>query len=209
MKKWNKKRWIKSYAQEIPHWARTLAPSKLAMIFLRAVKKNKLTDGEVLEIGCGNGRDSIFFAQNSLRAVGVDVSEVAVRLAKKNTECLRVKNVKFRVADAEKLPFAAARFFAVYSIAVLHSTNLRKSIGEVVRVLKPGGIAVLHIWQRTVFLKKGKTQEQCSPEKLKMILGKLPVKITRMKSGVAVKEVDCPESSDAHRHYSIFFEIKK
>ena len=38
-----------------------------------------LAHDAVLEIGCGNGRDSYFFAQQGLHVVGVDASQVAIR----------------------------------------------------------------------------------------------------------------------------------
>ena len=45
----------------------------------------KLRGGAVLELGCGNGRDSLFFLQNGLRVTGVDASDNAIRQLQKDT----------------------------------------------------------------------------------------------------------------------------
>ncbi|MBC8043267.1 MAG: class I SAM-dependent methyltransferase, partial [Rhizobacter sp.] len=108
----------------------------------------------LLEIGCGLGTDLLQFARAGAITTGVDLTEESVALAKKRFELYGVPG-DFQVADAEKLPFAADSFDAVYSFGVLHHTpDTQKAIDEVYRVLKPGGKIVimlyhkqsLHVW---------------------------------------------------------------
>ncbi|GAH19767.1 unnamed protein product, partial [marine sediment metagenome] len=53
--------WEEAYSEDPPHWAVDLTPSLFAQDFTKEMADRKLKS--VLEIGCGNGRDSIFFAR--------------------------------------------------------------------------------------------------------------------------------------------------
>jgi len=105
-----------------------------------------IKDGDrVLDLGCGNGRLIELFAGKSIDYLGVDNSENLLNVAKK-----RYPNNNFLLADALNLPLTDNSFDAIFSIAVLHhipSRNLRiKFLKEAKRVLKPGGILVLTVW---------------------------------------------------------------
>lgn len=208
MAQMTKRRWIKSYSgkKTPPHWALSQQPSKLAKNFLRVVKK-----GRVLEIGCGNGRDSLFFAQHGLNVSAIDLSAGAIKLARENSRKLKAGGkVSFKKADAEKLPFPAGIFNNIYSIGVLHSTNLDKSFAEIARVLKPGGVALLHLWQKTQFLKTKKTEILCSPAKLKLAIKKLPFKIISFRDSVTTGKTDYEEGGkNPHRHFAVIVKLKK
>ncbi|MBA7591990.1 hypothetical protein ES708_34161 [subsurface metagenome] len=55
------------------------------------------------------------------------------------------------MANAEKLPFKDGQFGAVFSLSVLHATDLLKSMPEVKRVLAPDGLAFVYIYGDTKF----------------------------------------------------------
>lgn len=102
----------------------------------------KLSGGErILEIGCGNGRDSRYFALNGFSVVATDFSDVAVA---KSSETNSYDNLQFSVLDVrDKLPFADGEFDVVYSSLALHyfTDDMTKDIFcELHRVLKPGGM---------------------------------------------------------------------
>lgn len=112
----------------------------------------------MLEIGCGNGRDSIAFGKVGYRVTGIDISPVAVKIAKKNN---KLKNVTFEVGDAEKLRFTDEEFNLVYSLSVLHSTNLGKSLKEVSRVLVLNGLVLLFLYVKTIYTDdEGKVEDE-------------------------------------------------
>ena len=50
------------------------SPSDFARFVLQYMEEHK----KIMDIGCGNGRDSIFFAENGLEVTGVDASEEAI-----------------------------------------------------------------------------------------------------------------------------------
>ena len=102
----------------------------------------------VLEIGCGLGTDGAQFALAGANYIGVDLTEASVELARKKFELSGLPG-EFRVADAEKLDFAADSFDLVYSHGVLHHTpDTKQSVSEIHRVLKPGGRAVVMLYHR-------------------------------------------------------------
>lgn len=149
------KEWEKEYSKETPHWAEDRDPSEFVQDFAVELKKRKAKS--VLEIGCGNGRDSIFLAKAGFDVTAVDVAPSAIELAEANIKKAEVK-VRTKVANAEKLPFRDKEFNAVFSLSVLHATDLDKSLAEVSRVLKPGGYAFIYIYGNTQFA-DGKEEE--------------------------------------------------
>jgi tRNA (uracil-5-)-methyltransferase TRM9 len=106
-------------------------------------------DGDrVLDFGCGNGRLLELFGEKKIDYVGVDVSEKLIEIAKqKHVQ----ENITFqKISGQGTLALPDDYFNAVYSIAVFHhlpSEEHRKEItAELFRVLKPGGRAVIAVW---------------------------------------------------------------
>ena len=148
-------KWKAEYAKGTPHWAEDLEPSQFAKDFAKIMKAHKTAS--VLEIGCGNGRDSIHFAKSGFDVSSIDIVPKAIELAKKNAKKSKV-DIAFEVANVEKLPFDDVSFGAAFSLSVLHSTDLKKSLPEVHRVLEIGAVAFIHIYGDTQF-ENGKANE--------------------------------------------------
>jgi glycosyltransferase involved in cell wall biosynthesis/ubiquinone/menaquinone biosynthesis C-methylase UbiE len=101
---------------------------------------------EVLEIGGGMGTDLSQFAKHGAIVTDVDLSEGHLKLAQENFR-LRGLTGRFVHHDAESLPFETDRFDLVYSNGVLHHTpNTSRAVGEILRVLKPGGRAIVMVY---------------------------------------------------------------
>lgn len=95
---------------------------------------------EVLEIGCGTGRDLIRFMHQGANVYGIDFSEKSVVLARERLRVFGFDTRHIIMGDAEALPFFGNQFDFVYSWGVLHHTpNIEKAISEMYRVLKPSG----------------------------------------------------------------------
>src|SRR5438874_11429380 len=102
----------------------------------------------VLEIGCGVGTDGLQFARAGATYTGVDLTEAAVDLARKNFESAGMPG-EFRVSDAEKLDFPDESFDIVYSHGVLHHTpDIEQAVREIHRVLKRDGRAIVMLYHR-------------------------------------------------------------
>jgi len=148
MPEMNPTKWEAEYAKGTPHWAKDMEPSEFAKEFAGEIEKREART--VLEIGSGNGRDSIFFAKKGFKVSAVDVSSSAIELAKSNIEKMKI-DVDIQEANAESLPFLNGNFDGVFSLSVLHSTNLKNSIPEVYRVLKSKGYALIYIYSDTQY----------------------------------------------------------
>lgn len=103
---------------------------------------------KVLEIGCGNGADGVMFAKHGADYTGVDLTEAAVEATRKHFDAAGLTGT-FQIENAERLSLADERFDLVYSYGVLHHTpNPATAIGEVYRVLKPGGRAIVMLYHK-------------------------------------------------------------
>lgn len=94
----------------------------------------------VLDIACGDGQALLAYAEIGCGGVGLDLAER--RLAR-----CRVKGLAVVRADMTKtLPFAPASFDVVSLISALeHIAEPEPFVGEVARVLRPGGIVLVQI----------------------------------------------------------------
>lgn len=68
-------------------------------------------DGKrVLEIGCGDGRMTLLYAEQARNVLGVDVEEESIREARAALPDRLADRVEFRVADAQSLDVPRQRF---------------------------------------------------------------------------------------------------
>lgn len=109
--------------------------------------KNYVQDGDtVLDIGCGNGRLVTVFEDVDLHYTGVDFSKELIAIAQEN----KGAQGTFIHANALALPFEDNSFNTVFSFAVLHhipsQENRAQFVAEAHRVLKPGGVCILTVW---------------------------------------------------------------
>lgn len=101
----------------------------------------------VLDIGCGNGFDTLVAAKlvgPQGRVAGLDVTPEMIDQARANLALLGWENVTFQVGEAETLPFPDDEFDVIISNGVFNLTlNKEKALREAHRVLKPGGRLML------------------------------------------------------------------
>ncbi len=98
---------------------------------------------KLLEIGVGGGVDFSSWVSNGAIATGVDLTEAGIKMTQRRLGEMGIAEDRYRlfVGDAENLAFPNDSFDMVYSWGVLHaSPDTPKTLKEVFRVLKPGGI---------------------------------------------------------------------
>jgi len=102
----------------------------------------------VLDVGCGVGLDSAAMARHCLSVTAVDLTIVGVATAHRRAREQHI-DATYACADAEHLPFADRRFDYVYSFGVIHhAADTQACIDEALRVLKPGGEALIMLYHR-------------------------------------------------------------
>lgn len=95
----------------------------------------------VLDLGCGPGMSSVVLARRGAIVTAVDLS--AGYLAEASWRA-RVNGVNVNLVQSagERLPFTDGRFARIWGNAVLHHLDLDLAVPELVRVLRPDGLAV-------------------------------------------------------------------
>lgn len=97
---------------------------------------------KLLDLGCGIGDASIYFALRGAEVTAIDISPAMIKLVKKLARLKRVsKKVGAKVMVAEKLNLPSNSFDFVFGNGVLHHVDPNRALSEVYRVLKPGGKA--------------------------------------------------------------------
>ena len=103
--------------------------------------------GSILDVGCGRGFLLKKLSEKSepgTKFFGIDISPKLVEIAKSNNP-----EATLEIGDAEKMRFADATFdFVFMTEALEHMQDFSKSLSEVMRVLKPGGIFIVTIPNR-------------------------------------------------------------
>ena len=145
----------KALNQQSQHWESNfsskpemfgLEPSTSAKKALKIFKNNKTN--KIVELGAGLGRDSIYFAKNSIHVEALDYSQSGI----KNINQKIIKNnlsnlIKTKIFDVrKKLPFKNNSIEGVYShmlyCMALTTSDLESLNKEIHRILKPGGINI-------------------------------------------------------------------
>ena len=102
-----------------------------------------LKTGKVLDLGCGPGFFSIPLASADYDVVGIDYSYEMVARATENASRTGVQPVFMRM-DAQSMTFADESFDLIVSRDVLWNLEYpEKAYSEILRVLKPGGKALI------------------------------------------------------------------
>ncbi len=111
----------------------------------------KYAGQKVLEIGLGAGTDFRQWVKNNAVAVGVDITEEALKRTEERLSILNPEknNFKLMEGDAENLGLPDNHFDLVYSYGCFHHVpNPEAAVRESFRVLKPGGelkVMVYHV----------------------------------------------------------------
>lgn len=137
--------WNKAYSSDASFFGD--GPSNFGLDCYEEFKRNGVK--RILELGCGQGRDAIFFASNGIDVVAIDLSQIAVdALSKIAIE----RNLPIRpiVHNAgEGIPYYGSYFDAVYSHMFFNmrfsADNLKYLFIEVDRVLKNDGLHLFSV----------------------------------------------------------------
>ncbi|HIF61946.1 MAG TPA: class I SAM-dependent methyltransferase [Candidatus Pelagibacter sp.] len=123
-----------------------LEPSKAAINTLKTFKEKKIK--KIVDLGAGLGRDTIFFAKNSINVEALDYSPAAIKIINKKSLEHKLSNfISTKIFDVRKqLPFEDSSVDACFShmlyCMALSTSELKYLNSEICRILKPGGINI-------------------------------------------------------------------
>ncbi len=140
------------------HWEKTFSmkpemfgrdPSEPAKRAIELFQKEGKT--QLLELGCGQGRDTLFFARNGFHVTAADYSQAGVGVVEEKSRAAGITQfiTSLRLDVRQPFPFADQSFEACYShmlyCMALTTPELDRLSREVWRVLKPGGVNVFTV----------------------------------------------------------------
>ncbi len=104
---------------------------------------------KVLEVGCGQGTILNYLPSRGAETFGIDMSMQSMLGARAGAiELGHESKIALSQADAEKIPFASAKYDIVYSMGVLHHTaDIMGAVQEIYRLLKLGGQAIVMLYR--------------------------------------------------------------
>ena len=145
----------KKLDQQSQHWEKNfsnkpemfgLEPSISAKKALNFFKEKKINN--IIELGAGLGRDSIFFAKNNIKIQALDYSSSGIEIINHKIKKDNLSNyISTKLFDIrEKLPFKDNSVDACYShmlyCMALTIKDLEKLNNEIHRILKPNGLNI-------------------------------------------------------------------
>jgi ubiquinone/menaquinone biosynthesis C-methylase UbiE len=106
---------------------------------------------DVLEIGVGSGSHASLLARHARSFTGIDLTEYAVKSTRERFDRFQLSG-RIERMDAERMEFADGSFDLIWTWGVIHhSSNTRRILQEMHRVLRPGGKATTMVYQRNLW----------------------------------------------------------
>jgi len=133
--------WDRTWARFLKHQGMIAPAAKLIQHMIPHVPRG----GWILDLGCGEGRNTIYMSRIGFQGVGLDLSPKAIKVLANNLFEEEARGVCM-VGDARALPFAVGAFDGILAHHLfdhLDAKGFSLAIGEAFRVLKPGGILLL------------------------------------------------------------------
>jgi ubiquinone/menaquinone biosynthesis C-methylase UbiE len=150
--------WNSVYKKNEAHWM-TKSVSNLTKYICKKYGPFKT----VLEIGCAAGVDTFYLAEHTTKQiVGIDIAIKAIEEANKNLIKQPIKiqrKIVFETGDVENLKYEDKSFNFIYSLSVLHSTDITKSFREIRRCITDNGNAVIYVYLNEKEHKKSYTEQ--------------------------------------------------
>tara|TARA_R100001143_G_scaffold63552_2_gene71826 strand:- start:5432 stop:6277 length:846 start_codon:yes stop_codon:yes gene_type:complete len=133
------------------HWTRGEPENQIQLAFrqhwltFNELLANQVGEKRCLEVGCGRGSLSAYFADDGWNCTLLDISETAIKRAKQAFEKADLK-ANFDIGDCLDLPYPDGSFDLVFSIGLLeHFEDFNLVISEQTRVLDEGGMFIGYV----------------------------------------------------------------
>ena len=128
------------YLREKTPWDTGISPPELLKYLAES------SPGYALDLGCGTGKNAITMTQRGWQVVGVDLSALAIRTARRNADQAGLA-IDFRHGDVTRLASIEGPFDFTLDIGCFHSLSAAgrlNYIQNLTRVIKPGGAYLIY-----------------------------------------------------------------
>ncbi len=130
------------------YWDKTAARYARSPISDEVSYERKLTetgallnpDMRILEFGCGTGTTAVHHAPQVAHVDAIDISQNMLDIGQRKADAAGIANITFSRSTLTEFDAEPASFDAVLALNVIHLLpDRQKVLGEVARILKPGG----------------------------------------------------------------------
>jgi SAM-dependent methyltransferase len=120
---------------------------------VRLVRHARIRAGQrVLDVACGTGVVAVTAARVGARVTGLDLTPELIARARENSKIAGME-IDWHEGDVEKMQFADATFDVVVSqYGHIFAPRPEVAVGEMLRVLKPGGVIAFSTWPPELFI---------------------------------------------------------
>jgi ubiquinone/menaquinone biosynthesis C-methylase UbiE len=138
--------WDKASDHYEPHWRKQLEPAQLLMMQMAEINE----EDHVIDIACGTGLTTFPAAHATGpngRVFATDISDRMIQAAAERAKSLGIQHAEFVRMDAEDLSVPDESFeVALCGLGLMYVPVPSVAVGEMFRVLKPGGRASAVVW---------------------------------------------------------------
>ena len=184
--------WAREYVRRPKDYIWGKEPSS----FAREVSALLPPGARVLDLGCGEGRDSVFFAARGFVVTGVDASAAGLRKAER-LALERGIEVRWLQGDMARVALDGA-FDLVYSCGAIHYVPRRERARLLPRLkalTRPGGHhAHIVFTDRSIYVEKGEVIDYFAPGELARAYPDW--RILRLEEQM----IPCAQDGTPHRH---------
>lgn len=115
---------------------------------------------QMLDVGCGTGHWSVFFAKLGFHVTGLDISPKMIAAARGR----HAPNCRFSVGDVMRLPYKDERFHVACAITVMEFVpDMQCACEEIFRCLKPGGCMIIGTLNRLAAVNRQRVAAGAEP----------------------------------------------
>ena len=149
----------------------------------------------VLDVGCGQGHDVAEFMALGMECEGLELNPRYVKEGRR-----LFPNAKITKGNAESLPYADGSFALVYSRNLVFCTDPKKSLPELLRVLRRGGVGHVSLDEKIVQLSDNAVLHSAGIDELVALLAGCEILEKEYR-----ERVDEEPTPHCHYYYDVYF----
>jgi tellurite methyltransferase len=187
----------KKYSGKDYYWGKN--PSSTAKKLMKIISTINFSGKKMIDLGCGEGRDAVFYAKKGFEVLAIDISEQGLKKAEKyaKEENLKIKIVKENIIDYR----LEERYDIIISTGVLHYLPPRQRTEKFQNYKKftnKGGINAFSVFVKKPFIEKA---PDADPNAYFFKSGELMTYYWDWEILYCTEEIfDCNSSNIPHKH---------